>query len=195
MVFVRPTQDQAMAADPSVDPEGWQSIFESVMSRIAGRFTRVEPRRTARAFLTGLLAGLPKMNCWTLSEHAGDATPDKMQRLLSRAEWDANEIRDDAEGYRHLLELLAEAGDNAEDPIPVAVETARGLLISRLRTTGRKVYSINPMAVARYGERHRVTRAKSDHADAMALANILRTDAEAHRPLPADSGHPTPSAA
>lgn len=30
-------------------------------------------------------------------------------------------------------------------------------------------------------------RAKSDHADAMTLANILRTDAEAHRPLPADT--------
>jgi transposase len=49
------------------------------------------------------------------------------------------------------------------------------------------VYSISPLAVARYRERHRVTRAKSDHADAMALANILRTDADMHRPLPADS--------
>jgi hypothetical protein len=34
------------------------------------------------------------------------------------------------------------------------------------------------MAVARYRERHRVARAKSDHADAVALANILRTDAD-----------------
>jgi len=67
------------------------------------------------------------------------------------------------------------------------VETARGLLIACLRATGRAVYSINPLAVARYRERHRVTRAKSDHADAMALANILRTDADAHRWLPADS--------
>lgn len=60
MVFVRTTQDQAVAADPSVDPAGWQSIFESVMSRVAGRFARVEPRRTARAFITGLLAGLAR---------------------------------------------------------------------------------------------------------------------------------------
>lgn len=96
-------------------------------------------------------------------------------------------ISDDAEGLRRLLDLLNEAGDTAGDPIPVAVETARGLLISCLRATGRAVYSINPMAVARYRERHRVARAKSDHADAMALANILRTDAEMHRPLPADS--------
>ncbi|MGO4420966.1 transposase, partial [Streptomyces sp. MCAF7] len=96
-------------------------------------------------------------------------------------------IKDDAEGYRQLLSMLAEAGDDPRDPIPVAVETARGLLFACLRATGRKVYSINPMAVARYRERHRVTRAKSDHADAVALANILRTDADVHRPLPADS--------
>lgn len=67
------------------------------------------------------------------------------------------------------------------------METARGLLFACLRTTGRKVCSINPMAVARYRERHRSARAKSDHADAMTLANILRTDADVHRPLPADS--------
>lgn len=96
-------------------------------------------------------------------------------------------IGDDAEGYRQLLNMLAEAGDSPKNRIPVAVETARGLLFACLRATGRKVYSINPMAVARYRERHRVARAKSDHADAMALANILRTDADVHRPLPADS--------
>jgi transposase len=43
------------------------------------------------------------------------------------------------------------------------------------------------MAASRYRERHSVARAKSDHADAMLLANILRTDAAVHRPLPADS--------
>ena len=52
---------------------------------------------------------------------------------------------------------------------------------------GPTVYSINPMAVARYRERHTVARAKSGHADAMVLANILRTDVDTHRPLPADS--------
>jgi hypothetical protein len=46
-----------------------------------------------------------------------------------------------------------------------------------LRASGRKVYAINPMAVARYRERHSVARAKSDHADAMTLANVVRVDA------------------
>jgi transposase len=114
--------------------------------------------------------------------HHDIALVDETGKLVAK-----RRIADDAEGYRRLLDLLTEAGDGPDCPIPVAVETARGLLISCLRTTGRKVYSINPMAVARYRERHRVARAKSDHADAMALANILRTDADVHRPLPADS--------
>ena len=50
----------------------------------------------------------------------------------------------------------------------------------------RAVYAINPMAVARYRERYSPA-AKSDHADAMVLAAILRTDADVHRPLPADT--------
>jgi len=43
------------------------------------------------------------------------------------------------------------------------------------------------MAVARYRDRHSVAGRKSDHGDAVVLANILRTDSHAHRPLPADS--------
>jgi transposase len=83
--------------------------------------------------------------------------------------------------------VLAEHGDHAEAPVPVAIETSRGLLVACLRATGRKVFAINPMAVARYRDRHTVSRKKSDHGDAVVLANILRTDLAAHRPLPADS--------
>lgn len=49
------------------------------------------------------------------------------------------------------------------------------------------MYAINPLAVVRYRERHSVARSKSDHADAMTLAHILRVDAYLHRRLPADS--------
>jgi transposase len=83
--------------------------------------------------------------------------------------------------------MLAAVGDSPETPIPVAIETPRGLIVSVLRASGRPVYAINPMAVARYRERHTVAGKKSDHADAMVLANILRTDAGMHRVLPADS--------
>jgi len=96
-------------------------------------------------------------------------------------------ISDDAAGLAALLDLLAGHGDSAEEPIPVAIETPRGLLTACLRATGRPVCPVNPMAVARYRDRHSVSRGKSGKGDALVLANILRTDMHAHRPLPADS--------
>jgi Transposase len=93
-------------------------------------------------------------------------------------------IGDDAAGYAHLL---ATHGDTGGLPVPVAIETPRGLLVACLRAGSRRVFAINPMAVARYRDRHVVSGKKSDHADAMVLANILRTDLAMHRPLPADS--------
>ena len=66
-----------------------------MLGRVAGRFGRVEPRRRARAFVLGLLADLPRKNCWTLAEHARDPSPDGMQHLLARAVWDADAVRDD----------------------------------------------------------------------------------------------------
>ena len=88
-----------MAAGHSVDPARWLGLFDELMGLIAHRFGRVEPRRRARAFVLGLLADLPRKNCWTIAEHAGDATPDGMQHLLARARWDADGVRDDLRGY------------------------------------------------------------------------------------------------
>ena len=75
----------------------------------------------------------------------------------------------------------------ATQPIPVAIETAKGLLPAALRAAGYQLFPINPLAVSRYRDRYAVSRAKSDPGDALVLANILRTDRAAHRPLPADS--------
>jgi transposase len=110
------------------------------------------------------------------------ALVDETGQLLAK-----RHITDDAVGYRLLLDLLAEYGDTEEEPIPVAIETSRGLLVAVLRTGTRKVFAINPMAAARYRDRHSVSRKKSDPGDALVLANILRTDMHAHRPLPADT--------
>lgn len=96
-------------------------------------------------------------------------------------------ITDDAVGYKMLLDLLAEYGETEETPIPVAIETSRGLLVAVLRTGKRQVFAINPLAAARYRDRHSVSRKKSDPGDALVLANILRTDMHAHRTLPQDT--------
>jgi SRSO17 transposase len=47
----------------------------------------------------GLLSDLPRKNCWTIAEWAGDRTPDGMQHLLGRAKWDADQVRDDVGDY------------------------------------------------------------------------------------------------
>jgi len=115
-------------------------------------------------------------------DHHDIALVDRDGTLLAR-----RRVSDDAAGLAAVLGLLAEHGDSPEDLIPVAIETPRGLLVACLRATGRTVYPINPMAVARYRDRHTVSGGKSDAGDSVVLANVLRTDMHAHRPLPADS--------
>jgi SRSO17 transposase len=86
----------------------WLAGLDDVFARVAGRFGRVEPRRQARLYLMGLLAPLERKNGWQLAEAAGDATPDRMQRLLNSARWDARQVRDDLRGY--VFERLGDAG-------------------------------------------------------------------------------------
>jgi SRSO17 transposase len=99
------------------------------MLAIGARFGRVEPRRRARAFLQGLLAGLPGVNCWTIAEHAGEESPRAMQRLLGSAVVDADGLRDDLRGYvvEHLGDPAAvlvadETGDVKKGTMTVAVQ-------------------------------------------------------------------------
>jgi SRSO17 transposase len=77
-------------------------------ARIAGRFVRAEPRRRALAYLRGLLGNVTRKNGWQLAEHAGERTPDGMQRLLATADWDPDRVRDDLRGY--VVEHLGDAG-------------------------------------------------------------------------------------
>jgi hypothetical protein len=88
-----------MAVADSVDPDGWMVTFNDLMSRIAAHFGRVEPRRTATAYVRGLLADIDRKNCWNLAEHAGLTGPQAMQRLLRSARWDADAVRDDVRAY------------------------------------------------------------------------------------------------
>ena len=120
-----------MAAGHSVEvvPARWQELFDELLGRVAGRFPRVEPRRRARAFVQGLLADLPRKNCWTIAEHAGDPSPDGMQHLLARAVWDHDAVRDDVRAY--LVEHLG-------DPEAVLVVDETGDLKKGTGTVGVK---------------------------------------------------------
>lgn len=118
---------------------------------------------------------------WAAAHH-DVAVLDEDGRVIAR-----RRVPNDAIGFAELLTLLAEAGDTAENLIPVAIETEHGLWVAALRESGRAIYPINPLAASRYRARHAVSGAKSDAADAVLLADILRTDAAAHRRLPADT--------
>lgn len=80
--------------------------LDRVHGRIGGRFARSEPRSRAREYLLGLAAGLERKNGWTLAERAGEVSPDGMQRLLRRADWDVDGVRDDLRDY--VVEHLGE---------------------------------------------------------------------------------------
>ena len=59
--------------------------------------------------------------------------------------------------------------------------------MAALIVAGYTVYAINPLQVARYRERHSVSGAKSDTADAHTLADRVRTDSHQLRPVAGDT--------
>jgi SRSO17 transposase len=100
-----------LEADEAADIEevqGWVAGLDALHARIAGRFVRAEPRRRALAYLRGLLGNVDRKNGWQLAEHAGERTPDGMQRLLATAEWDPELVRDDLRAY--VVEHLGDPG-------------------------------------------------------------------------------------
>jgi DDE superfamily endonuclease len=98
---------------------GWAAGLEALHARIAGRFVRAEPRRQVLAYLRGLVSNVDRKNGWQLAEHAGEATPDGMQRLLATADWDPDLVRDDLRCY--VVEHLG-------DPQAVLVVDETGFL-------------------------------------------------------------------
>jgi SRSO17 transposase len=96
-----------MAANEHDEAVQWALELETLGARIAPRFSRIEPRRRALAYLRGLLAPLERKNGWHLAEAAGDATPDGMQDFLARMHWDADGVRDDLRAY--VVEHLGDA--------------------------------------------------------------------------------------
>ncbi len=81
--------------------------LDRVGERIGSRFSRSEPRRRAVGYMAGLLSSTERKNGWQLAEHLGDPSPDGVQHLLARADWDADAVRDDL--MRYVAEHLGHA--------------------------------------------------------------------------------------
>jgi transposase len=93
------------------------------------------------------------------------------------------------EGVTGITALHALVAQHATDPgeVVVGIETDRGLWVESLIAANYRVYAVNPLAVARYRERHVLSGAKSDPADAETLADLVRTDRHHHRAVAGDS--------
>jgi SRSO17 transposase len=99
------------------------------LDRVGGRFARVETRLRFARFLDGMLAELPRKNCWTIAEHVGESSPVGMQHLLNRARWDTDGLGEDLRGFvvDHLGEpdavmIIDESGDVKKGDWTVGVQ-------------------------------------------------------------------------
>ncbi|MDZ4235132.1 MAG: IS110 family transposase, partial [Dietzia sp.] len=109
---------------------------------------------------------------------------DSAGRRLARAR-----LPEGAAGIARLHAMIgAELGADADmAEVAIGIETDRGPWVAALIAAGYTVYAVNPLSVARYRERHSVSGAKSDPADAHTLADMVRTDSHQLRPVAGDS--------
>lgn len=107
--------------------ERWADEVEAVAERIGPRFARSEPRRRAVGYLRALLGDAERKNGWQVAERLGEATPDGVQHLLARADWDADAVRDD---------LLAYARHHLGDPDGVLIVDETGFLKKGTKSCG-----------------------------------------------------------
>jgi SRSO17 transposase len=85
--------------------ERWKQDFEGLLSRVGPCFGRHDLRERAGGYVRGLLGPVQRKNGWQLAEHLGQKKPYGLQRLLGRASWDADAVRDEMRRYaaEHLL--------------------------------------------------------------------------------------------
>lgn len=86
-----------------------------------------------------------------------------------------------------IAQHVGEGVDDDEVEVLVGIETDRGPWVRALIAAGYTVFGVNPLQAAAYRNRHGVSGAKSDAADAHVLADMVRTDSHQLRSVAADS--------
>lgn len=87
----------------------WADDFATLWRRTGTCFFRHDLRTRAERYVRGLLGRVERKNGWQMAEYLGDATPHAMQRLLDRAVWSANTVRDEI--FRYTREHLLVSGN------------------------------------------------------------------------------------
>jgi len=120
---------------------------------------------------------------WAEAHHDIEIQDDQGRVLVRRR------LPEGLAGMASVHGLLAEHADldRGPDQVIVGIETDRGPWVQALVTAGYQVFPINPIQASRYRERHTSSGAKSDPGDAHMLAEIVRVDRAAHRPMQGDT--------
>ena len=97
----------------------WEAELLRLKARLGAALPRREVRETAGAFIDGLLSSAERKTGWLMAEQAGLDQPYRMQSLLGRSSWSADDLRDVVRAY--ALEALG-------DPDGVLVVDETGFL-------------------------------------------------------------------
>ena len=117
-------------------------------------------------------------------DHHDVEIQDESGRRLAKAR-----LPEGVAGIGRLHALLGEHLDPDVDiaQVVVGIETDRGPWVHALVAAGYRVFAVNPLQASRFRQRHGLSGAKSDAADAHTLADMVRTDSHQLRPVAGDS--------
>src|SRR6266700_7301767 len=73
----------------------WHEHLRDLHAQLRPHFARPEAHQHALHYLQAVLSDIPRKNGWQIAEQARQGRPYGMQRLLGRAVWDEDGVRDD----------------------------------------------------------------------------------------------------
>jgi transposase len=95
-------------------------------------------------------------------------------------------VAHDGAGIAELCDWLIARTGAPPNAIAVAIEMPHGPVVEALLERGFQVHAINPKQLDRFRDRFTVAGAKDDRRDAHVMADSLRTDRHAFRPVSVD---------
>ena len=98
---------------------------------------------------------------------------------------DERMVAHEAHGIAEALTVVRSKTADLND-VAVGIEVGHGVLVDTLLDHGFAVFAINPKQLDRFRDRFTAGGAKDDRRDARTVADALRTDARAFRPIHGD---------
>jgi SRSO17 transposase len=94
--------DSTLSTGPALEAlSEWANHLKDFQHRLGRHFARSEARQAAFDYLQALLSPVERKNGWQMAEQVGHANPYRLQHLLGRANWDADEFSRTSRTYVH----------------------------------------------------------------------------------------------